>query len=76
MKENVKVIVLKGTSLATNLYPDIGLRPMGDIDLLVHKSQFRSAIQLVQSIGYRDTIPDAGLDVKDLITYNVYLEIG
>jgi hypothetical protein len=31
----IPTVVLKGAALATTLYPSIGLRPMGDIDLLV-----------------------------------------
>ena len=31
----VEVIVLKGAALVTTLYPDLGLRPMRDIDLLI-----------------------------------------
>src|SRR5262249_14460239 len=33
----IPVIVLKGAALATLVYPSPGLRPLGDIDLLVHR---------------------------------------
>ncbi len=32
----IPVIVLKGAALAQTVYPDPALRPMGDLDLLVH----------------------------------------
>ncbi len=36
---SIEAIVLKGAALAAGIYPDLGLRPMKDLDLLVHKSQ-------------------------------------
>ena len=35
---NIPVIVLKGAHLAELVYGNIALRPMGDVDLLVHKA--------------------------------------
>jgi hypothetical protein len=35
--ENIPVIALKGAHLAELVYGNIALRPMGDVDLLVHK---------------------------------------
>ena len=32
-------VVLKGAAVAATLYPNIGLRPMGDLDLLVPQGQ-------------------------------------
>ncbi len=36
----IPVIVLKGAALAQTLYPDPGLRPMGDLDLFVRPEDF------------------------------------
>ena len=36
-QKGVKVIVLKGAALASEIYNDVGLRQMSDIDLLIKK---------------------------------------
>jgi hypothetical protein len=49
----VPVIVLKGAALATTVYPGIGHRPMGDIDLLVHPQDRDRACAALEAAGYR-----------------------
>jgi hypothetical protein len=44
---NIPVILLKGIHLATNVYPDIALRPMSDIDLLVPPGKAALAWQIM-----------------------------
>ena len=70
-KAGVQVVLLKGVSLAASLYPDIGLRPMGDLDLLVRDSQLNTAVQIASSFGYKDNVPDAGRGTKEMLAYNV-----
>jgi hypothetical protein len=53
-KAELPTIVLKGAALAQTLYPDPGLRPMGDLDLLVRAEALTRAIQLLQTRGYTD----------------------
>jgi hypothetical protein len=48
----IPVIVLKGAALAATLYEDIGLRPMGDLDLLVREEKLQEALEVMRSIGY------------------------
>lgn len=43
----IDVIVLKGAALAQTIYPDIALRPMGDVDLLVKKEGLEKAENLL-----------------------------
>lgn len=50
---NIPVILLKGVSLLHDIYPDAGTRPMGDLDILVHKHQLSSALANLQKIGYQ-----------------------
>ncbi len=45
-------ILLKGIVLAETTYPDAGLRPMTDIDLLVHAQDVPSIYQALQQLGY------------------------
>jgi hypothetical protein len=50
--KGVKVIVLKGAALAKTVYGDIGLRPMGDIDLLVKREDLPHAENIMSGLGY------------------------
>jgi len=46
------VIVLKGMALALTLYPDVALRPVGDIDLLIRHRDLPQARLLLLHSGY------------------------
>jgi hypothetical protein len=49
---DVPFIVLKGAALAPDLYPDLALRPMTDLDLLVRRERLQMAQELLQPLGY------------------------
>jgi hypothetical protein len=51
-ENNIKVLILKGADLAESTYPDIALRPMGDIDLLVRINDLRKAENILNELGY------------------------
>ena len=51
-EKEVGVIVLKGAALAKSIYGDIGLRPMGDIDILVRKEDLPHAEKIMSGLGY------------------------
>lgn len=48
----LKVLAYKGGALAETVYGDIALRHAGDIDLLIHASDFPRIRDTVQEIGY------------------------
>lgn len=48
----VPVIILKGAALAEVIYGNIGLRPMGDIDLLVHPRDVATVRSTLEGLGY------------------------
>ncbi len=48
---NIPVIGLKGIALAATVYPDEGLRPMGDIDLLVPEGEGLNALKVLLNAG-------------------------
>ena len=50
---DIPVIVLKGAALAQTLYPDPGLRPMSDLDLLVSFERLDHAVQTANDFGYQ-----------------------
>lgn len=49
----VPVIVLKGACLAELVYPDIAMRSMADIDLLVHSEALPVVCDLSAALGYK-----------------------
>jgi len=63
----IEVLVLKGAALAYLIYPEAGLRPMGDIDLLVKQAQIYEAQGLLAEMGFGvpltrpDRLPDKHL---------------
>ena len=57
-EEGIPVIPLKGAYLATQLYPDMALRPMSDIDLLCRPEDALRARDSILGLGYRAPIPE------------------
>ncbi len=49
----IPTLVLKGAALAVTCYRDLGLRPMGDVDVLVPLASAHAARELLKSLGYR-----------------------
>jgi hypothetical protein len=56
--EGIQALVLKGAALAKLVYPEPGLRPMRDVDLLVSKADAPRAQEVLVELGY-DTDPKA-----------------
>lgn len=48
----IETVVLKGAALAHTLYPEPGLRPMRDLDLLVLKSRRYDAREALRALGF------------------------
>jgi len=51
-EDKIDVILLKGAQLAHGDYPHVFLRPMGDIDLLVNRSDQSRVIKLMLEMGF------------------------
>jgi Uncharacterised nucleotidyltransferase len=49
----VEAVVLKGSALANEVYPDPSWRPFGDIDLLVRKGEWLDALETLSSCGFQ-----------------------
>ncbi|HNR39427.1 MAG TPA: nucleotidyltransferase family protein [Acidobacteriota bacterium] len=56
----IPVLMLKGAALAHLVYPEPGLRPMGDLDLLVPPDVLAPALETLRGLGYRDLPPNPG----------------
>lgn len=54
-KEGIRCLVLKGAALSQMVYPDNGLRPMRDIDLLLAKKDVYRAHELLKNEQYHDS---------------------
>lgn len=51
-REGLEMIVLKGAALAETVYPRPGLRPFGDLDVLVRPADAAQARALLESLGF------------------------
>jgi hypothetical protein len=60
-KQNeIPVLPFKGVALASSVYGDVGLRPAGDLDLLIFQSDLPQASQLLISRAYELATPIGG----------------
>jgi hypothetical protein len=50
--QELELIALKGIHLTDAIYKDIGLRPMSDIDILVHKDEAEKCRKILIEYGY------------------------
>ena len=51
-REKIPLIILKGGALGVTIYPDIALRPMGDLDLLIAPEAVERATRALIERGY------------------------
>ena len=72
-RAGIPVVALKGICFALTIYPDIGLRPMVDLDLLVPASRISEAVEISRSLGYVDAAPEALPGLNDLLGHAVCL---
>lgn len=60
----IPVVALKGIYLANHIYPHSGMRPMGDIDLLVPESDLGRAREILIVQGYTQLADFAYADIQ------------
>jgi hypothetical protein len=70
----IEVVALKGVCFALTVYPEIGLRPMGDIDLLVPKAKLAEAVEIAKSLGYVKSLPEASPGLNEFLSHHVFLQ--
>ncbi|MGB2964129.1 MAG: nucleotidyltransferase family protein [Anaerolineales bacterium] len=73
-RAGISVVALKGACFALTIYPDLGLRPMGDLDLLVPKEKLASAAAIAKSLDYQMAQPEASPGLRDLINHEICLQ--
>src|SRR4051812_15962950 len=52
-KASIEFILLKGADILPRLYGIRGLRPMHDVDILIHKKDPPAIAKIINSLGYR-----------------------
>ncbi|UCC87654.1 MAG: nucleotidyltransferase family protein [Anaerolineales bacterium] len=57
----IPALVLKGAALAHMVYPEPGLRPMSDVDILVPESDARRAQEVLADLGFRAPLPPGSI---------------
>ncbi len=72
-RAEIDVVLLKGADLARWVYPQPGLRPMSDLDLLVSPEDFPRALELVQELGYSEYLPEASPGLDKLLGHHAHL---
>ncbi|MBV6396442.1 MAG: hypothetical protein HFACDABA_02040 [Anaerolineales bacterium] len=70
----IPLVLLKGACYALTVYPDAGLRPMADLDVLVPIARLDEAVGLACSLGYRATRPEASPGLNELFSHEVLLQ--
>ena len=68
----IRTMLLKGAVLANPVYNEPGLRPIGDVDVLVEPGQAREATRILEGLGWvawrgyseRDLLLAHGLDLR------------
>jgi hypothetical protein len=65
----IPAVALKGACFALTIYEDPGLRPMGDLDLLVPVHRLGEAIQIAGELGYEDAAPEASIGLNNLLNH-------
>ena len=51
-RAKIPVLGLKDIQLAREVYPDMALRPMGDVDILIHFSDYDKAAKCLAELGF------------------------
>jgi hypothetical protein len=71
---DIQAVVLKGACFALTIYPDIGLRPMGDLDILVPASKLTAAVEIAGSLGFKKMVPEAAPGLTKLLNAEICLQ--
>lgn len=72
----VPCVVLKGAALAATLYPQIALRPMGDLDLLIPQDRLAEVVSLARDLSYEPEPAKIGLGADALFSYEINFDGG
>ena len=69
----IEVILLKGAVFSRTLYEDIGIRPMSDLDILLHKADIEKAVELLSQRGYYEPVLHQRDMLKKEVSHDIHL---
>jgi hypothetical protein len=72
-QDGISVVALKGISYALTIYPDLGLRPMVDLDLLVPGLNVAEAARIAKASGYEEAKPEASPGLRAVLNHEICL---
>lgn len=72
-RRQIPTLLLKGSALATCLYPDPALRPMTDLDVLAPRGWLEPALQALHEQGYTEIGSEITPGINKWLSYNVEL---
>ena len=67
----IGVIVLKGAALAKSVYPNVAIRPMIDIDLLVRQADLQKSHDKLLEMGYESPTP-VGIEGQQKLLHHLH----
>ncbi len=65
-KHHIPIVPFKGPVLAVSVYGNLGFRPFGDLDVLIHTRHVKQSNDLLQQYGY---LPELRLSSSQLSQY-------
>lgn len=71
--EKIEVMTLKGASLLDHIYQDIGVRPIGDIDLMIRPGDREAFENLLIKTGYERDKQRTHIFIKDDISIDIHI---
>ncbi len=80
--EDIKFIPLKGLSLITDTYPDIGMRAFSDLDILIRPADFDKCAEVLRKSSYilessltRGVMTNPGQECMAMSQDNLWIDI-
>lgn len=64
----IKVIVLKGVYLSKQVYPEVYMRPFGDMDILISEDDKEKVFNILKDLGYKQAEVES--DSGEVIEFN------
>jgi hypothetical protein len=74
-QKNIQVVLLQGIALLQEIYEDIGLRPMTDIDLWVLPKDYPGLIGILSSLDYERDVTYPNTFRKGSTTFDLHTHI-
>ncbi|MFH2137108.1 MAG: nucleotidyltransferase family protein [Candidatus Omnitrophota bacterium] len=75
-KENIRVLLLRGADFIDRIYPDYGIRAMGDVDIIIAEEDFKRAEKIFNTLGYENYKGYRYLFLKDEVYIDVHLDLA